>query len=497
MDITPTVLLENSFSGLNASGIIFSNRFILTTSQVFNNVELNNLVRNTSLNFNTLTNCSRINNLKLTVITADKGEQNIFEAEPLFYFTCSHLHKSLNAEIKDWSLSEINSLNEINNSREPNNNLTQIKNLSIFFILEKLDNQFPAHKVLLQTHLANFLETCSKEYLIGDEIRIICTPFGLRHFLNSCSKGIVSNKFGIESNLLLVDYPGVPGCEGGSIFSLYRSHLVAIILCCIRSWKDSSVGLIVAVNLHSLLTPLLVHDHENLNKQIENRKQILTTKYFKQQFPYNSLAQLICGSSWGTAILLNKPKGIFITAAHVVEGPSIKLLWNSQNFDAEVIYSTPPDKIYDLAICKVTSKSFFSSKMEQISITKRIPKVSDCVYAAGYSMFSQKYNPKPILTKGIISKKLTSLLHTSCTVLAGTSGGALLDEDFKLVGVIIANISLENVKYPKINMAVPISAIYNILDVYFRTNDERTLEALCTKDGSLKKEWNILSYSKL
>jgi len=57
---------------------------------------------------------------------------------------------------------------------------------------------------------------------IGQTVFAVATPFGNLSpavFLNSVSKGIVSNIVGAESELILTDARCIPGTEGGALYT--------------------------------------------------------------------------------------------------------------------------------------------------------------------------------------------------------------------------------------------------------------------------------------
>lgn len=93
----------------------------------------------------------------------------------------------------------------------------------------------------------------------------------------------------------------------------------------------------------------------------------------------------------------------------------------------------------------------------------------DIIYAIGFPLFPQDVNKCPTLTKGHVSKISASMLKTTSSVLGGSSGGGLYDSNGKLVGIIVANVKLEdnNVIYPRLNVAIPITAISQIIKDYF------------------------------
>jgi hypothetical protein len=53
-------------------------------------------------------------------------------------------------------------------------------------------------------------------------VEIESAPFGNAVFLDSVSRGIVSNILGIRGCVLLTDANAVPGCEGAPLFTFHK-----------------------------------------------------------------------------------------------------------------------------------------------------------------------------------------------------------------------------------------------------------------------------------
>lgn len=111
--------------------------------------------------------------------------------------------------------------------------------------------------------------------------------------------------------------------------------------------------------------------------------------------------------------------------------------------------------------------------MAAIIISNKI--IGDTVYSTGYSLFPRECNPSPSLSKGCISQVNPSMIKTTCCVQPGSSGGAILDHEGALLGIIVCNAKLENnnMVYPRINMAVPFSAIFETICSFIKTDGMR------------------------
>lgn len=68
--------------------------------------------------------------------------------------------------------------------------------------------------------------------------------------------------------------------------------------------------------------------------------------------------------------------------------------------------------------------------------------------------------------KGCIAKQNKFMLKTTCSVHSGSSGGAILDDNGCLIGIIVSNtkLNLNNAIFPRINFAIPYTAIADILE---------------------------------
>lgn len=97
---------------------------------------------------------------------------------------------------------------------------------------------------------------------VGDAVYVVGTPFGSLSptvFLNSISKGVLSNIAGAHHELLLTDARCMPGTEGGAIYAQHWQHdslpvgIVVAPLC----WKANEwIGLSLGCQLSSVLNSL-------------------------------------------------------------------------------------------------------------------------------------------------------------------------------------------------------------------------------------------------
>lgn len=92
----------------------------------------------------------------------------------------------------------------------------------------------------------------------------------------------------------------------------------------------------------------------------------------------------------------------------------------------------------------------------------------DVVYSAGYGLFCTPSDARVNIAKGVISNSNEFMIMTTCSVHPGASGGAIMSPRGKLVGVIVCNTKLfeSNATFPRINMAIPVTAIFRIIQEF-------------------------------
>jgi len=97
---------------------------------------------------------------------------------------------------------------------------------------------------------------------VGSVVHVVGTPFGNLSpavFLNSVSKGVLSNVAGADQDLLLTDARCIPGTEGGAIYAQSWQHdcLPVGIVVAPFCWKANEwIGLSLGCRLSSVLNSL-------------------------------------------------------------------------------------------------------------------------------------------------------------------------------------------------------------------------------------------------
>jgi putative serine protease PepD len=145
------------------------------------------------------------------------------------------------------------------------------------------------------------------------------------------------------------------------------------------------------------------------------------------------------GTDEGTGIVLND-KGLIITNNHVVAGAtSLTVAANGSSTTTRSATLVGEEANEDLALIKV-DPSGLGLKPLTLASTKTV-QVGDSVYAIG-----SPYGLQETLTRGIVSAlgrtisapdgaKITGAIQTDAALNPGNSGGPLLDEEGRVVGV--------------------------------------------------------------
>ena len=177
-------------------------------------------------------------------------------------------------------------------------------------------------------------------------------------------------------------------------------------------------------------------------------------------------------TTYGTAVILNND-GVLVSNAHMVTYTKGGEKYLYDNFyiryatseDYQEIYLFKYDENIDLAFLKIDTKNV--NGIAEIGNSDQI-KVGDTCYAIGNAL-----NHGISFTKGNISLKnieieyngsTKNMIQSDLTINEGNSGGALLDENGKLIGIVTFRLkdSMGNVIYG-LAFSIPINFILNEL----------------------------------
>ncbi|KAI7805444.1 peroxisomal leader peptide-processing protease [Triplophysa rosa] len=328
-------------------------------------------------------------------------------------------------------------------------------------------------------------------------------------FMNTISKGIVSNLAGDENALILTDARCLPGTEGGGLFVSQedRAYLVGLIISPLCWKSDEWIGLTLVCSVHLIL--------KNMLKVVESQKSL--TK-MSSEFIYNSLqapltnnVRSVCGCErypdvvlidagylWGSGVLLNQQ--LVLTCRHVVNDKSVLTVKANMGgrfhtVSGEVLYSSAPSSPYDIAVVKLQEPVL--NLLTPRFATHFNP--GEDVVVIGYGALGGSSGPS--LTSGILSRVITHqsqpvMLQTTCAVQSGASGGAVVRPSTgELLGVVSSNTRdfSAKVTYPHLNFSIPVTVLEPLLRLFAQTGNDAVFKALDNAEEDVRKTWRLQS----
>ncbi|XP_020287499.1 peroxisomal leader peptide-processing protease-like [Pseudomyrmex gracilis] len=331
----------------------------------------------------------------------------------------------------------------------------------------------------------------------GSFVEIESTPLGYPVFIGSIARGVISNVVGDDGCVIMTDAHAFPGGEGGPIYvippdckrRIISAMVIAPLSWCREEWVDYTFG----ANLAPCLISILEKNASRLRPSITDRENA-------NEALDRSVVLVRSGISWGTGVLIDKDTGTFLTCSHVVsEAPEreISIVMGTNNSNsrvrAKLVYRTSENQPYDVAVLRVNPRdvdpSLRSVRLTDTPIVKGEPVIS-----VGFP-FSSRI--RPTVSSGVISKSMDCALLTTCCSPSGTSGGPIISRiTGEMLGMVVCTaLSMDGtVVYPRISLAVPVTALSEPLREYLRTDNPDVLQALTCNDAIVRKIWNFYPY---
>ena len=381
------------------------------------------------------------------------------------------------------------------------------------------------------------LKTLSNKLYTGKTVKTMSFPFGSDHtkvFQGCCSKGIVSNL--IDNALIVTDARCLPGSEGGLIYN--GDEFFGIILSPLYVESGQLSGFSIGCTGYEIFKSL---DAELDVNSLSKKPSLYNSSNHNGRETGPMVVKIKTGSTLGSGVVCgikfdeNQSVIYIVTCNHVVVNTNLyKTLgcfFTSENNTvissvATVIYKSKSN-YFDLAILhfrlpETKGKyilSIYSPWFKKIESNAFMIRYSsnyftcDKVNAKGHAFFD-RYVP-PFVSCGIISKiikfdstytKTTSmagLVHTTCNVVKGISGGALyLQEKPVFLGIIVCNIDevqdQKVILYPNISFVLPsqlfMPAIHELL--LGQSKWKSTLDEVIY-DYNFQQTWKIFNASVL
>ncbi|XP_022094911.1 peroxisomal leader peptide-processing protease-like [Acanthaster planci] len=360
----------------------------------------------------------------------------------------------------------------------------------------------------------------------GDPVCLHTTPFGSTCpavFLNSISKGIVSNVAGPKHQLIMTDARCIPGSEGGGMYLTkpgrnHQESVLAGIIVAPLCWKNNEwIGLTLVCSIQAVLDSLRCITDSLTHKKVTSAppswqgecKPNQGRPLFVVQQCMKSVVLIKASTVWGSGVLINADKGVILTCRHVVHKATDHhvrvridcpyLHWE----DATVVYTTSPNSPFDLAVLKLEEKLDALREAYRITGLRMATSYTQGqpVIMVGHALLAPELDLSPSVSLGVMSKVNTAnstpvMLQSTCAVHAGASGGALFcHRTGQLLGIVTSNARDmdSGASFPHVNFSIPWTVIGPALNKYLQTDDVTKLDSLeATDDHShLVALWSL------
>ncbi|XP_050754870.1 peroxisomal leader peptide-processing protease [Gymnogyps californianus] len=337
----------------------------------------------------------------------------------------------------------------------------------------------------------------------GEGLLACGSPFGALCpdlFLNTLSRGVVSNLAGEENALILTDARCLPGTEGGGAFlpSPAGPRLVAVIAASF-CWKGAEwVGLTLLCSLAAILgSSASVLDEAGVAvPPVPGR--VAAVQAGGGQDPLGWAALVECGAAWGSGVLL-APR-LLLTCRHVVEagaplcvtlapGPS----WAATVLGGHVVFATEESSPFDVAVVELEESvpGFVPPRLADTFLP------GEEVSVVGFGALGRACGPS--VTAGVLSAVVAVagrpvMLQTTCAVHGGSSGGPLVSSrSGRLLGIVASNTrdTGAGATYPHLNFCIPITVLQPPVTRYRRTGNPAAFAALNRAGEGARAAWRL------
>ncbi|NWI67620.1 TYSD1 protease, partial [Todus mexicanus] len=338
----------------------------------------------------------------------------------------------------------------------------------------------------------------------GEGLLACGSPFGdlcPDLFLNTLSRGVVSNVAGEENALVLTDARCLPGTEGGGAFLLSPAGpcLVAIIVAAF-CWKGAEwVGLTLLCSLTAILRSSadILDEAGIMVPPVPGR--VVAVGAGGGQDPLGWVVLVECGATWGSGVLL-APR-LLLTCQHVVEASfplSVRLApcpgRATTIFKGRVVFTTEESSPFDVAVVQLEESipGFLPPCLADTFLPgKRV------VSVVGFGALGRACGPS--VTAGVLSAVVAVaghpvMLQTTCAVHSGSSGGPLISSrSGHLLGIVASNTrdTSAGSTYPHLNFCIPITVLQPAVACYHHTGDPSAFAVLNQAGKEVWAVWRL------
>ncbi|NXE29805.1 TYSD1 protease, partial [Ardeotis kori] len=337
----------------------------------------------------------------------------------------------------------------------------------------------------------------------GEELLACGSPFGALCpdlFLNTLSRGVVSNLAGEENALVLTDARCLPGTEGGGAFvpSPAGPRLVAIIVASF-CWKGAEwVGLTLLCSLAAILRSSTdVLDEAGITVPLVMPAPGRTGgRGGWEALGWAALVE--CGTVWGSGVLL-APR-LLLTCRHVVEADAPLRVTPAPGPDraatvleGHVVFATEESSPFDVAVVELEESvpAFVPPHPAKVFLP------GEEVSVVGFGALGRACGPS--VTAGVLSAVVAVagrpvMLQTTCAVHGGSSGGPLVSSHSgHLLGIVASNTrdTDAGATYPHLNFCIPITVLQPLIARYRRTGDPAAFAGLNRVSEEVQAAWRL------
>ncbi|NWI06791.1 TYSD1 protease, partial [Tichodroma muraria] len=317
----------------------------------------------------------------------------------------------------------------------------------------------------------------------GQALLACGSPFGdlcPELFLNTLSRGVVSNLAGEENALVLTDARCLPGTEGGAAFGAEWVGLT--LLCSLAAILRSSAGVLGEAGIVVPPVPAWV----------------AAVPASSGQDPLGWTALVECGATWGSGVLL-APR-MLLTCRHVVEAraplhvtPAAGPGQDAAVLRGRVVFATEESSPFDVAVVELEESvpGFVPPCLADTFLP------GEEVSVVGFGALGQACGPS--VTAGVLSAVVAVaghpvMLQTTCAVHGGSSGGPLVSSRSGcLMGIVASNTrdTGAGATYPHLNFCIPITVLQPLIARYRRTGDPDAFAGLNRAGEGVRATWQL------
>ncbi|NXA05843.1 TYSD1 protease, partial [Sapayoa aenigma] len=341
----------------------------------------------------------------------------------------------------------------------------------------------------------------------GQALLACGSPFGdlcPELFLDTLSRGVVSNLAGDENALVLTDARCLPGTEGGAAFvpAPEGPRVVAVIAASL-CWKGAEwVGLTLLCSLAAILRASAAVLGEAGVAVPPVPAWVAAVPAGSGSDPLGWTALVECGATWGSGVLL-APR-MLLTCRHVVEAgaplhvtPTAGPGRDAAVLRGRVVFATLESSPFDLAVVELEES--VPGFLPLCLVDSFLP--GEEVSVVSFGALGRACGPS--VTAGILSAVVAVdgqpvMLQTTCAVHGGSSGGPLISSRSGcLMGIVASNTrdTSAEATYPHLNFCIPITVLQPFVMQYRQTGDPNAFTRLNQAAEGVRAAWRLQQQS--